>query len=141
MVGFDWALPIKLLNPRKNFFISGQVFHFYTLDYRDDKDFYTGEDWLVPDSSPYNTWTVPRNQAYGSMLVRTEYLNERVVPSILYVRDFHTQADWCVSEIGFKVGDHWRPKLRWLYIDGPYQESFGLYKDRDEISLRIEYQF
>jgi hypothetical protein len=100
-----------------------------------------GDKRLVPDSSPYNTWTIPEDQFYATMLVRTEYFNERFVPSVLYVHDFHTQAKWAVTELLFRIGNHWRPKLRWLWVDGPFQKSFGLYRDRDEITLRLEYLF
>lgn len=140
MVGFDWPIRIKWLNPKKNIFISGQFFHFYTVD-MPTPDQFGNETDIVPDSSPYHSWTFDRNQTYGSLLLRTEYMNERLVPSVLFVQDMGTGAHWAVTEIGYKIGDHWRPSLRWLYVDGAYQESFGVYRRRDEVTLRIQYQF
>jgi len=141
MIGFDWPLRWKWINSRKNVFTSGQFFHIHTLDYPSGVDVTGTKISIAPDASPYPTWTIPEDHFYASLLLRTEYMNERLVPSILYVHDFHTDAYWSIVEVGYKIGNHWRPMLRWLNAHGPFQQSFGLYRDRDEIAVRIEYQF
>lgn len=147
MVGFDWAMQIPW-NPKKSTFVSGQFFHIYTRG----------------NSGPYNLlqlapydWAWPKNQFYMTWLMKTDYMNERVSPSVLYVQDFHTRSFWIKSKLDFKIGDHWRPEIGYLLI-GPNQnrtrhiagfpypvrdnyESFGLFHDRDTAWLRIQYQF
>lgn len=140
MIGFDWPMRMKWINPSKNVFVTAQFFHFYTVE-MPSADQFGNETDIVPDSSPYFSWTLDRNQSYGSLLLRTEYPNERLVLSVLYVQDLGTGARWAMTELGYKIGDHWRPALRYLFVYGPFQESFGVYRKRDEITLRIEYQF
>jgi len=145
MIGFDWAMNIPLLNPRKSTFVSGQFFHIHTPDIT------TGNKAML-QLAPYN-WRYPRNQFYYTLLVRTEYKNEQVVPSVLYVQDCHTKAAWVKSKVYFRIGDHWRPEIGYLWIGnnqnihsnhgapGKNWQSFGLFEDRDQVYVRIQYQF
>jgi len=147
MVGFDWSMKIPW-NPRKLTFVSGQFFHIYTRGNQ------SGDKNLL-QLAPYD-WAWPKNQYYMTLLLRTEYLNERVCPSMLYVQDFHTRSGWIKSKVDFKIGDHWRPQIGYLfimanqnnsrYIGAPWpvrdnQESFGLFANQDTAWLRIQYQF
>lgn len=148
MIGFDWPVRIGFINPKKNIFISGQYFHIYTVEMPDgyDSGLFPGSPFsssdLTLDGSPYKTLTLGRNQSYCTLLLNTAYYNETIIPSVLYVQDLGTGSKWVKSELGFKFGDHWRPSIRYLYVDGDYQESaFAVYRDRDEIALQIEYQF
>ena len=152
MIGFDWPIRISFINPKKNIFVSGQYFHIYTVEMPGGYD--SGlfpltsppdtfkESKLTLDGSPYKTLVLGRNQSYATLLLMTDYWNEQISPSVLYVQDLRTGSHWVKSELGFKIGDHWRPSIRYLYIDGGYQDSaFSVYRDRDEIALQIEYQF
>jgi len=152
MIGFDWAMKMSWINPAKNIFVSGQFFHQHTLKYKGGAD--------APRPVPLYTWTYPKNQFYTSLLLRTEYKNDNVVPSILTVYDHHCQAMWMKSKIDFKIGNHWRPQIGYLWITknqhhtqaiggpgtptphiGDNWKSFGIFEDRDQIWVRIQYQF
>jgi len=150
MVGFDWSMKIPLLNRRKSTFVSGQMFHFHTLNYRGGAN--------APRPAPFYTWTYPKNQFYTTLLVRTEYMNERIIPSILYAHDYNNQSAWIKSKVDFRIGDHWRPQIGYLWIRKnthhtqnpgfPFPiavsdnwKSFGAFEDRDEVWIRIQYQF
>lgn len=152
MIGFDWPIRIGFINPKKNIFVSGQYFHIYTVEMPGGMDsglFPVGqpssafkESRLTLDGSPYKTLTLDRNQSFATLLLMTDYMNERISPSVLYVQDLSSGSHWVKSELGFKIGDHWRPSIRYLFVDGGYQDSaFSVYRDRDEIALQIEYQF
>lgn len=149
MVGFDWSMAIPW-NPRKSTFVSGQFFHIYTRGNQ------FGDKNLL-QLAPYD-WVWPKNQYYMTLLMKTEYMNERVCPSMLYVQDFHTRSGWIKSKIDFKIGDHWRPQIGYLcimanqnnsrYLSGfppitvhDNQESFGLFANQDTAWVRIQYQF
>jgi hypothetical protein len=149
MVGFDWSMQIPW-NPKKATFVSGQFFHIYTRGNQ------FGDKNLL-QLAPYD-WFWPKNQYYMTLLMRTEYMNERVCPSMLYVQDFHTRSGWIKSKLDFKIGNHWRPQIgylfimanqnnsRWLPGGSPFQvrdnqESFGLFANQDTAWLRIQYQF
>jgi hypothetical protein len=144
MIGFDWNINVPI-NPQKSTFVSGQFFHIYTPDVT------TGNKAML-QLAPYN-WRWPRNQFYYTLLVRTEYMHEQVVPSVLYVQDCHTRAAWVKSKVYFRIGDHWRPEIGYLWIGknqnlnsnhgapGKNWQSFGLFENRDQIYVRIQYQF
>lgn len=149
MLGFDWNMKIPFINWTKNTFVSGQFFHINTLGYQGGL--------RAPRPVPLYSWKLPKNQFYGSLLVKTEYMNERILPSMLAVRDFHARTMWIKSTLGFRYGDHWRPQIGWLWIQrnsnhtqamgGPLPvisdnwKSFGIFEDRDQVWLRIEYLF
>ena len=149
MIGFDWPIRIGFINPKKNIFISGQYFHIYTVDMPGgtDSGLFPGTtasqgSRLTLDGSPYKTLTLGRNQSFCTLLLMTDYMNEKIAPSVLYVQDLSNGSCWVKSELAFKVGDHWRPSVRYLYVDGGYQDSaFSVYRKRDEAVLQIEYQF
>ena len=149
MLGFDWPIRLKWLNPKKNFFISAQMFHIHTVELPPNRAHF---DPSIPshgmvanpgaDAAPYTTWNLSRNQFYTTLFVKTDYMNDRLTPSVLYVQDLDTGDEWVKSQIQYKIGDHWRPAIQYLYIDGGHQNGqFGLWRERDEIVLRIEYQF
>lgn len=155
MIGFDWSMNIKFINPTKSTFVSGQFFHIWTPNVPD------GADKALLQLAPYSGWRWPEHQFYYTLLLRTEYKNEQIVPSMLYVQDCHTGAAWVKTKLYFRIGNHWRPEIGYLWIGrnrdhgtvnagpttgGPVWatndwESFGLFEDRDQVWVRIQYQF
>jgi hypothetical protein len=149
VIGVDWPVRCGFINPQKNIFLSGQFIHIYTLHWRNGVD--------SPRPAPFYSWTYPMNQFYSSLLVRTEYKNETIVPSALLVWDHSNNSAWIKSACSFKYGDHWRPEIGWLWIKkntsmsqvnpGPNGrlrddwKAFGTFEDRDEVYIRIQYQF
>jgi hypothetical protein len=148
MIGFDWPVRCALINPQKNIFLSAQMFHIYTLHWKDGVN--------SPRPAPFYSWTYPMNQFYSSLLVRTEYKNETIVPSALLVWDHSNNSGWVKTAVGFKYGNHWRPEIGWLWIKKntsitqnvgfPQRnrddwKAFGTFEDRDEVYIRIQYQF
>jgi len=147
MVGFDWDMAIPW-NPKKATFVSSQFFHIYTR----------GNPGNLLQLAPY-AWYWPENQFYSTLLLKTDYMNERISPSMLYVHDFYTHSAWIKSKIDFKWGNHWRPEIGYLWIcanqnnnrtlGAPYppftvndaQQSFGLFQGHDTAWVRIQYQF
>jgi|WetSurMetagenome_2_1015567.scaffolds.fasta_scaffold23328_2 hypothetical protein len=148
MVGFDWPVRCALINPQKNIFLSAQMFHIYTVHWENGVN--------SPRPAPFYSWTYPMNQFYSSLLVRTEYRNETIVPSALLVWDHSNNSGWVKTAVGFKYGNHWRPEIGWLWIKKntsitqnvgfPQRnrddwKAFGTFEDRDEVYIRIQYQF
>ncbi len=152
MIGFDWPVRIQFINPNKNVFFSGQFFHIHTFNY-------DGGEKAILQLAPYD-WRLPQNQFYLTLLVRTEYKNEQIVPSVLTAADCHTGAMWGKAKVLFRIGNHWRPEIGYLWItrnrdhhavhevpgQGPVTfsddyKSFGIFHDRDQVFIRIQYQF
>ncbi|MCP4626999.1 MAG: hypothetical protein GY850_26335, partial [bacterium] len=126
----------KWINPKKNVFLSGQFFHEHTFDGP------KGGVNYIPDNSMAALWLVQRDEYYASLLMATDYLNERLSTNVLYVEHINTNARWCKATLGYKIGNHWRPSLTYLYIDGGLQQhAFSFWRERDEVSLQIKYLF
>jgi len=150
VIGFDWPMRLRWLNPQKNTFVSGQMFHIHTLNYHGGVN--------APRPAPFYTWTYPRNQFYTTLLVKTEYKNETYIPSVLFAWDHNNQSAWSKFKFIYRYGDHWRPEIGYIWIKKnthhtqnpgfPFPiavadnwKSFGTFEDRDEVYIRIQYQF
>ena len=132
MLGFDWPVRIGLINPQKNIFISGQFFHIYLSEGGNDS-FQVG---------PYAKWEVEKNTYLASLLFSTSYLNDKVKPQILFVKEFSYNTWWTKPKIKFEIGDHWRPEIGAIIVEGKNRfAGFGQWEDRDEIYFKLAYQF
>jgi len=124
MLGFDYKRNIPWLNPERTFFISGQVFNFHIFDF---------EDTMKPRRE---------DSFYASLLINTEYINGKIAPEILAVYDIAATGWQIKPRVEFKYGDHWRPEIgALLYYGNEFEQPYGVLKDKDEIWLRIKYQF
>ena len=130
MLGFDYKNLFKWLNPEKMIFISGQVFYHHIFNY--DKELQFG---------PYSQ--TPREDSFVlSFLVNTGYDMERICPEVMVVYDTANTGWYVKSTVEFKYGDHWRPQLgALLFFGDQYELPFGEMDKKDEIYLRIRYQF
>ena len=152
MIGLDWSMKIKWLNRLRYTYVSPQFFHIHTLNYR-------GNQRAPYQVAPYD-WRLPKNQFYFTLMIRTAYKNDRITPSVLYVQDCHNHSAFIKSRVYFRIGDHWRPEIGYLWIKrnsdhtaienvpgvGPVPMSddwknFGMMEDRDQIYIRIQYLF
>lgn len=130
MIGFDYKRWIKWINPEKMFFISGQFFDIHIFDH--DQAICMG---------PYMQ-KAHEDSLYLTLLVNTGFDMERIVPEILVVYDI-TATGWYIKQrVEFKYGDHWRPEIGALvFVGDKYELPFGDFDNKDEIYLRIKYQF
>jgi len=130
MLGFDYKRLITWLNPEKMFFISGQVFHYHIFNHDDELEF-----------GPYSQ-TAREDSFALSLLVNTGYDMERICPEVMVVYETGTTGWYIKSFVELKYGDHWRPQLGALLFYGdPYELPFGEMHKKDEIYLRVKYQF
>jgi len=124
MLGFDYKRNIPWLNPEKLFFISGQIFNFHIFDF---------EETLRPRRE---------DSVYLTLLVNTGYHMERIVPEVLVIFDTAATGWQIKSKVEFKYGDHWRPEIgSVVYIGDDFEQPFGMLAAKDEIWIRLKYQF
>jgi len=167
MVGYDWQMWCKFLNPHETFFTSLQFSHYHIRHMGNDKlvmaPFIFDEsvvhqgppapgnlfgfsnpggvrDVLAPHLDP---WRIKRNQYYFTYLVFTKYDHARIIPQVLYVSDLTANAYWVKAKVNFNYGDHWRPEIGTFFIHGNSDtgESFGLFNHCDQVYLKIKYLF
>ena len=129
MLGFDRPTMIDFLNPTRTFFISGQFFHKHILNFNSD---------LV--QAGYNT-PIDKNTLNLTLLVNTGYDYDRIMPQALVIYDVSGALN-VQSQVDFKYYDSWIFTLGLHTYSGHSKyESLGMFKDNDEIFLRVRYQF
>ena len=135
MIGFDWPAKISFLNPDRYFFISSQFFHYHILGYPNRYRLQNG---------PYSDWQAKENQYYSTLLMRTSYFHDLVKPQVLGVMDWTYGTSWIKPKVKFEIGNHWRPEVGGIFIFTSHnadRREFGHWADRDEIYMKLAYQF
>jgi hypothetical protein len=155
MIGFDWPLYIRFLNPRESFFFSTQFFMYYIFGLDGqlvNAPFYFNEKAstkaLPPLPGAYgdsriDPWRIHKTQKYFSFLVNTQYDNKRIVPQFLFLYDFEEHGYAFKTKVNFNYGTHFRPEIGVMYIHGNHDtgKSFGLFQKNAQVYTRLKYQF
>jgi hypothetical protein len=143
-VGFDRFFFFRALNPTNSFVMSTSNVGAYNMDETSLKDFrfngqrIPGRDILGIDPLPRDFVDQRRVESFFQITFLTDYLHGRLSPQVTYIQNvrgtygFHPQltyrwTDWLLF------------RLDYVHIGGEYQ-SFGFFRDRDQIGLRVTYQ-
>lgn len=135
MLGFDWPVKINLINPEKNIFISGQFFQRHIINYPDNYQLQVG---------PYSDWIAREDMFYSTLLTRTSYFHDFVKPQVLAVVDWTYGTWWLKPKVRFEYGNNWRPEIGAIFVfagANDYRREFGHWADRDEVYVKMTYQF
>jgi len=135
MLGFDWPVWMKFLNPEKEIFISGQFFHRHIINYPDNYKLQVG---------PYTDWIAREDMFYSTLLTRTSYFHDFVKPQVLAVVDWTYGTWWLKPKVRFEYGNNWRPEIGAIFVfagANDYRREFGHWADRDEVYVKMSYQF
>lgn len=124
---------IRALNPAQNFIFVLQFMHSVILDF--DK-----QEHLI-DVPGFDT-TLSKEHSFTVVAVATtSYLNGLIQPVLIGA--YLPPGDGFFSaQLRFKVGNHWRLQVagNWFFGADPYKKV-GFFRDRDEINVKIVYQF
>ena len=99
------------------------------------------KNWYILDIPGYDTTKVAKIATMYAGAITTSYLHGMISPFILGVYDETSQSGLLSTNLNFAFGNNWRIKLGYNLIlgDDPYR-GLGLFRDRDEVNLRIRYQ-
>ncbi len=124
---------IRALNPTQNFNIVLQFMHSAVIN------FDSGQNLInVPG---FDTSKLEQHSFTIVGLISTSYLNGRLNPTLVGV--YLPPGDGFMSaQLGMTFGNHWRLRLAANMFWGaePYNKV-GFFRSRDEINLRVMYQF
>jgi len=130
MVGFDWPLRLRYLNPRKEFFTSFQFTQEHIFGSVGDRFYFV----------PY-TMKIPRDKMDITFLANTEYFHEKVKPQYAMAYDINHNAYMPKFSCRFWLGDHWRPEIGYMYITGHTDRSHAWFKKCDNFWAKLQYQW
>lgn len=155
MVGIDWNIYIRPLNPRESFFFSTQFFLYYIRNQNGqyvNAPFYFRNnvkyDPLPPlppsrDRKYIDPWRIHQTQKFFSFLVNTNYDNKRITPQVLYLYDMNEHAHGLKAKINFNYGTRWRPEIGYMAWWGDHDtgKSLGLFQKNRQVYASLKYQF
>ena len=120
MLGFDRPTMIPWLNPTKSFFISGQVFQKYILDFDDDQ--------TTMEQSHDDVQTL------FTFLVNTGYYHNKIRPQVFMMYDCSGEG-WVQPQVEFVYGNYWRFGIgaNLIYSNNKTQGYFGGMRDNDDL--------
>ena len=111
------------------------------------------EDEHVLDIPGYDSTESKKHAMKFIGALRTNYLHGGLVPSIVGAYlfsgntftkafEFEVPSGFVSSKLDIVLGNHWRitPSMTFYFGKDPYK-GVGLFRDRDEINLKIKYQF
>lgn len=148
--GFTVMRPtqIRFLNPTSSIIFQAQLIQSIVPDgpYIDE-EFSDGtkkenESWYATSITGYDASKLTKiNTTYAGGIL-TNYAHGLVSPFIVAVYNEDTKSGLLSTSLNFTLGNSWRVKLAYNAIEGehPYK-GLGLFRDRDEVNLRIRYQF
>jgi hypothetical protein len=143
MIGFDWPIWIRKLNPRQTFFWSMQFFHFHILNY--DKKLFAAPFYFDGIDSTGRAHFAPavihQDEYYWSLGLNSEWDNGRFKPDLLFAKDIRGEAYFVKFKINLNYTMHWRPEIGVMIYDGDPYHSFGLFDNKDQVYIKIRYQF
>jgi len=126
---------IRWLNPTQNFLIVGQFSHsvVFNLSENDKIDLVQ-----IPG---YNNYKVAMHSFQGVFVFGTTYLHGLLSPR-LTAAYIHPESGFIAGQLDLRLGRNWRLRFEITDFFGadPFK-ALGLFRDRDEINLRIRYQF
>lgn len=126
-LNLDWKVKIPFLNDR-SFFTIDQTFYERIL-----QDYPHGYDLFANQSAENYTYVV---------MVRTLYFNEKLGPTVAYIRDITNQSNYLQTTLTYKPGSEWTFVIGAAFLDGnELEKGFGALDEKDNIYCKITYQF
>ncbi|MDP8225039.1 MAG: hypothetical protein P9L99_16890 [Candidatus Lernaella stagnicola] len=100
------------------------------------------EDWFVTAITGYDSSKISEIQTIYAFGILTSYAHGLVSPFIVGVYDENSKSGILSTSLNFTLGNSWRIKAAYNAIEGehPYK-GLGLFRDRDEVNVRVRYQF
>jgi Protein of unknown function (DUF1302) len=126
---------IRFLNPTQNFLLMGQVMYTWIPNWKEEER----EDLVaIPGFSDYKQ----SEKSFRLIGVAgTSYMHGAIAPR--FIAGWFGKSDgFVLFNLNMRTGDHWRIRFQAIDFYGkhPY-ESLGLFRDRDELNLKLTYQF
>lgn len=133
MVGVDKFMFIRFLNPNNMFFLSFQYFGQYVIDHDDRMR------QAVPLPPAGDTFPKAKELEHQfTFTANTNYMQGKIEPQIAIAAD--VRGAWFIQpQVNFKI-DPFRLLVQYNMIFGE-ETSFGLLKDRDQLTVALSFLF
>jgi hypothetical protein len=143
-IGFDRFFFFRPLNPTNSFVLSASQVGQYNLDETSKKDFRfggqrkPGKDVLGVNPVPDDFVQQKKVEAFAQVTLQTDYMHGRLNPRVTWIQNVRGTHAFHPS-VTYRWSDSLLFSVDLLYIGGEYQ-SFGFFRDKDQLSFRATYQ-
>jgi len=146
MIGFDRPTFIGFLNPRKTFFLSGQIF------YRKIISADSSSGLSNPIGDRLMTGMGDENSGYNlnddhewilTAVASTEYYDGRILPQVAAVYNITGKCGLIMPSVEYQPTSNTSIILGgvWLFSDSPMASGIGAFEQNDEVFLHLKYTF
>ncbi len=131
-IGFDRPTMITFLNPTQSFFISGQLYQKYILNF-DDRFNSTG----MGENGR------SKHQTNATLLINTEYFDGKIAPEVVGAYDPGASSGLVKATLTYKPTYRINIALGgiWLFAQKDSAALTGAFRKNDEVSLILKYTF
>jgi hypothetical protein len=143
-VGFDRFFFFRPLNPTNSFTMSASQVGSYNLDETGLRDFRfsgqrkPGRDVLGRDPVPDDFVQMKPVEAFAQLTFLTDYMHGRLSPQVTWIQNFRGTYAFR-PQVTYRWTDSLLFRLDYVMIGGEFQ-SFGFFRDRDQLTFRVTYQ-
>lgn len=131
-VGMDWKIKCDLLNSRNYFMVSPQFFHHHVFDY-------PGNGALLREAGGAG---IEEDNYSGSLMISTQYLHQKLIPSVFILRDFTNEADFVRAQVAYNYNDSMSFMIGSIWLGGSETgKSFELFDNKDQLFVKFTYKF
>lgn len=143
------ANQIRFLNPTSSIIMQAQFIQTIVPDgpYIDEElasgEMRENEAYYIVNIPGYDCTKVSKYSTMYAAALLTSYAHGLVSPFFVFVYEENSQSFLSSTALNFSFGNNWRVKLAYnqIYSPDPYDFALALFRDRDEVNLRIRYQF
>lgn len=134
-IGIDWKVKIPFLNPVAGFTISPQFYYRQIIDY---------PSLALIAGSPLSEEIsgLKKHNYQTTLLVNTNYLHGKLVPSFFWLRDINSKSDMFRLQLAYDYSNEWHFTLGALLLDGSKKgQGFELFDNKDYLYFKISYKW
>lgn len=146
-LGFDRFFFWHMMNPSSSFTFVSSLVGSWNLDETSRQDFRAGgqmkPSYLAKQASVLGPTTddfvqLKKVEGFVQTTLQTDYLHGRLTPRLTNI--VHSRGTYLVRpNIDYRIRDWLLLNVAYVTIGGDYQ-SFGFFRDRDQLSVRMTYQ-
>ena len=128
MVGIDWKIRVRWLNPRDSFMISPQFIHQHILDYPSSYE-------LTGTAGP-----VKKNNYNTTLMISTSYFHNKLKPMVFWGRSYQgsVKGDMILAQLVYERDHHWNFTLQGFWAENDGMDAID---HKDHISFTVGYRF
>jgi len=129
-IGVDWKVKVPLLNPSRYFTVSPQFYDRKVLKY---------PHFQLTQGGGAKVYD---NNYMTSLMVKTQYFHDKIVPMVFWLRDMTQKANMFKIQTTYDRSDEWHYTVGVILLNGEQSNNgFEAFHNKDQVFFTISYKF